>query len=852
MSLLCCILLHYANAQTSTFIYTGADQTYTVPVCATKIKIHIWGAGGGGGDDTRSATTHGGGGGYTTGELTVTPGETFTIIVGQGGRYGSNAQTTTYGGGGRGGGSQYTGSGGGRSAIRKTGIELGTAGGGGGGGETRNVSGNAAKGGVGGAGGGLIGNSGSAGMGFLTLPGTRGGIGGSQTAGGAGGTGASGTYNGGAGTQFQGGAGNSNSYRESGGGGGGYYGGGGGAGQGDNDNGAAGGGGGSSYFAGLTSGSTIAGGSGVLTASQQIAANQTHAFNNQVYGRGGNATGDGQNGLVVIEVIASATVIPSVAITASPSGTICAGTSVTFTAAPTNGGTIPTYIWKVNGTAVAGQTGTTYTSTTLSGGDVVSVTMTSNDPCAGTTPVTSNSITVTYSQPQTAAIAATVCSNALPYIFGPQSLTTSGIYNQTFTASNGCDSIVTLTLTVNVQPVVTTSKTDITCFGVNNGSITANVTPAGTYSYVWSPSGGTSQTASGLSAGTYTVNVQSTAGCSASASATITSPTAIILTSNTTNAACFGDNNGVATVTTSGGTAPYTYVWSPSGGNAATASNLAAGTYTINVLDNAGCSASTTVTITSGVEILLNVSGTDASCLGGDGTVQATATGGVGPFNYVWQPGTLAGASQINLNAGVYNVTAVDANGCLVTQTHTVALDGILNAQINPVAATITEGESVNLMADYLPVLPGGVTYNWSPAIGLSCSDCPNPIASPVVTTTYTVLVSSVNNSCTGTTTALITVKPICGELFIPTIFSPNGDGSNDEFKVFGRCVHAIVLKVYNRWGEKVYEGTEQQVGWDGTYKGEPLNTGAYTYSANIIFQDGTQTHRKGSVSLMR
>src|SRR5690606_13204511 len=87
-------------------------------------------------------------------------------------------------------------------------------------------------------------------------------------------------------------------------------------------------------------------------------------------------------------VVVSTSVTPSVAITGGPAGSICSGSSVTYTANPTNGGTTPTYQWQVNGADVPGETGSTFTSTTLADGDVVSVVMTSNDPCAD--PITAN------------------------------------------------------------------------------------------------------------------------------------------------------------------------------------------------------------------------------------------------------------------------------------------------------------------------------------------------------------------------------------------------------------------------------------------------------------------------------
>ena len=253
-----CVVIKYTVSGTTsyeTFNYTGADQTWTVPTGVSSASLYILAAGGGGGYRGTSANgLQGGGGGLVTGNLAVTVGDQYTIIVGQGGGGVVPVKTTpqptgmsgcywtpaTYGGGGASGScfnpyqqnSGYA-SGGGRSAIRKLGTstDIATAGGGGGG----------SWGGVGGVGGGTTGGS-------------AGGGGGTQTTGGAGGTSANG-WAGLAGAQYLGG----NAFDEGGGGGGGCYGGGGG---GDNT----GGGGGSSCVGTLTSGATT---SAVLTAAAQ-------------------------------------------------------------------------------------------------------------------------------------------------------------------------------------------------------------------------------------------------------------------------------------------------------------------------------------------------------------------------------------------------------------------------------------------------------------------------------------------------------------------------------------------------------------------------------------------------------
>ncbi|MDR3608514.1 MAG: invasin domain 3-containing protein [Oligoflexia bacterium] len=277
------------------FAYTGAAQTFTVPTGCTAINIKAWGAGGGGGSGTSGTDYAGGGGGYATGTLSVTAGQSYTVIVGGGGAL---SGAGGYGGGGTsyGGGGYQGGSGGGRSAIQSSGTELLTAGGGGGGGDSNSVVR------YGGAAGGTIGNAGAGS--------TTAGQGGTQSAGGGAGAGSYG--NGNAGNQFTGGNGNG-SYGA--GGGGGYYGGGG---SGYNSQDIAGGGGGSSYVggSGLSNTATIAG-------SGAIAGNSSDSDNNGA-GGGGAVSTTGANGRVVIYYGAQLFSV------SPPSGASTGGTTLTL------------------------------------------------------------------------------------------------------------------------------------------------------------------------------------------------------------------------------------------------------------------------------------------------------------------------------------------------------------------------------------------------------------------------------------------------------------------------------------------------------------------------------------------
>lgn len=255
----------------------------------------------------------------------------------------------------------------------------------------------------------------------------------------------------------------------------------------------------------------------------------------------------------------------------------------------------------------------------------------------------------------------------------------AGTYDLTITDNGGCTFSLPTPITITEPTpliVPTPSTTNITCNGLTNGSIT--VAPTGgtaPYTYAWSPSGGSGATASGLAAGTYTVVVTDANSCTATASGTVTEPTALALAGfpTATDVACFGDSTGSVTgLTPTGGTPPYTYLWS-NGATTQDLTNVPAGTYNGTVTDASGCTLSspTGFTITQPAAAL-GLNGfptvTDVSCNGAaDGAVSnLSPVGGTAPYTYLWSNGeTTAGLSD--LDAGTYNGTITDANGCTLS-----------------------------------------------------------------------------------------------------------------------------------------------------------------------------------------
>lgn len=426
-----------------------------------------------------------------------------------------------------------------------------------------------------------------------------------------------------------------------------------------------------------------------------------------------------------------------------------------------------------------------------------------------------------------------------------QSALTAGVYNISTKDNSGCISSVTVAITQPTAALTATVLSTNTNCGGSTGSATV-IANGGTpgYSYVWTPTGGSNNTANSLGAGNYSVTISDAKSCTIIATTSISSSGGATLSIATqSNVTCFGENDGSASVTVSGGSATYT--WLPSGGINSSASNLAAGIYTV-VASVSGCVTYTTITITQPTQITISINTTSASCTAADGSATANVTGGTGPYTYTWSNAS-NGNSLTGVLAGNYTLVASDANGCYATAVANIGTNTGGFAVDAGTGTTIELGQSTTLNG----IVPTGATYTWTPAGTLSCYNCLTPVSTPTNTIIYTLNATDANG-CLAKDTVIITVNIPCGEVFIPTAFSPNNDGSNDDLLVYGNCIAELELAIFDRWGEKVFETISKTIGWDGTYKGKEMNAGAFAYYAKITLQNGEVINKKGSVNLVR
>lgn len=302
-----------------------------------------------------------------------------------------------------------------------------------------------------------------------------------------------------------------------------------------------------------------------------------------------------------------------------------------------------------------------------------------------------------------------------------------GDYRVYVTDANGC--VLSRVYTINSPAAIATTSTltPVSCNGGSNGAIDITVTGGnGGYSYSWS-NGSTSQDISGLSAGSYTVTITDNLACSYTESFSITEPNVLTINPTITNVLCFGDNTGRVRTNPSGGTAPYTYLWS-TGNTGRNLNNRAAGTYSVTVTDANGCTATGTYTINQPAAALseLSITNNSPSCFGGnDGSLTLAMQGGTAPYSYNWSNGSTSNNAS-GLSAGIYNVTVTDNNGCTFGTSYTV------NNPIQIAVATISSTQpTCNGAADgSLTVLAtngtGPYTYNWNTgSVGATLSNVP-------------------------------------------------------------------------------------------------------------------------------
>lgn len=430
------------------------------------------------------------------------------------------------------------------------------------------------------------------------------------------------------------------------------------------------------------------------------------------------------------------------------------------------------------------------------------------------------------------------------------------------TDQNGCTASASASFTQPQPIAITLTPIAVSCNGGNNGSISA-VATGGTpaYVYQWSVPGNTA-TLNGLSAGTFSLTVLDVNGCSAQNSTTITQPAALQISLTGTAISCVGNNDGTIQSLAQGGIVPYSFTLSSNGAviqtnNSGQFSGLAAAQYTVVITDQNNCINQATINLAAAEADVIEWSVDSTSCFGPqyqDGSVSiAGLTLSNQPYQYAIDNGPLQYSGEFfNLSAGPHTLLVVNAFGCSTNVNVVVPQPANGIATVFPTDTLINLGESITLQSSFSPYPEAAIqTIIWSPGLGLSCSDCANPIATPYNPLNEYIVTYIYNGVCTASATVRLEVINR-NEPYIPNVFSPNGDGLNDVFNVFGAGIRTVDLRIFNRWGELVFQSNNTWTGWDGTYKGQLQNPAVFTYYAAITYLDGKEKVEKGTITLVR
>lgn len=463
----------------------------------------------------------------------------------------------------------------------------------------------------------------------------------------------------------------------------------------------------------------------------------------------------------------------------------------------------------------------------LNPGDMVEITVVAIGiaPCSNSAPA---SVTCTTEDcvPSTATIngMATVCGGETALI--TFNFVGSGPYDVTYLTNGGMPMMLTGIFdghTEAVNPTVTSNYIIQTATDIGNANCTVNVS------------------------GAAIVNVTTTI----SATAIITSDF------SGTAVSCAGEADGSAEITNpTGGTAPFTYGWS-NGQTGAMANDLAAGTYEITITDADGCNGTVNVLLDEPTAISSDFVLESPLCTDDtNGWIMAKNTvGGSEPYVYSLNGSAYQVQDSFpNLTAGVYEITVEDANGCTLTSSETLLNPSPVFVNLGR-DTLVTSGTELEIVAQTNASNPD--TIIWTPFDILDTTYNYTAVLTANNATELSVMITD-ENGCTGTDDILISVNKN-RNVFIPNAISPNFDGINDKFVVFGGVGVAQInmVRIFDRWGDMIYENGSLRLNsndeaWDGTYDNQMMNDQVLVYVVEILFTDGEVEIFKGDVTLMR
>lgn len=421
----------------------------------------------------------------------------------------------------------------------------------------------------------------------------------------------------------------------------------------------------------------------------------------------------------------------------------------------------------------------------------------------------------------------------------------AGLYEVTITDQNGCTEYNSIYIEEPSEELeFTYVKKDVSCHGENTGEIYIHAT-GGTppYSYLWS-TGSTLSYIINLQAGTYTITITDANETVVVDTINIYQPEPFVLSHTKTDPSCYGFSDGEIALSVDGGVTPYKFFWYDSNfalaGFTQNLQNVSVGTYTVRVIDTLGCETSYSLDIDQPTPINLSVSEDNVQCAGdATGSITSYVSGGTPPYSYYWSNGA-TDASLTGLSSGHYKLTVSDSHGCLADTEAYITESDPLWIGLYP-NNTSCEDQSDGWIESEVSGGSGGYTYLWSN------SETYNAVYD-LAPGEYSLTVTDIYG-CTEVETSVVDAANIAC-LNIPTSFSPDGDGINDDWVI--QNIHLYpdcLMQVFNQWGTLLFESHGYTENWDGTYNGNPLPAGTYYYI--LSFSNNMETI-KGTITIVK
>jgi gliding motility-associated-like protein len=325
-----------------------------------------------------------------------------------------------------------------------------------------------------------------------------------------------------------------------------------------------------------------------------------------------------------------------------------------------------------------------------------------------------------------------------------------------------------------------------------------------------------------------------------------------ITASYTAEPSCGDNPDGSAEVSVSGGSPPYSYTWNVPEGEGPNLEEVPAGIYSLTITDANNCTEELEVVVPAFEEPDWTLLPEDISCFGlNDGSIAVITDSGV--YEYSLDGESFGPDSLfVDLGGGFYDVFLQDTNACIYSQQVEIIEPDPWEVQL-PADTTLELGQSVEINAE--TNAPGIPELQWFPFESLDCPDCLNPVATPEVTTTYTLTVID-PFGCVDSASITVNIVITCNadRLLIPNVFTPNNDGVNDYFEIVNKDALERInsFRIFDRWGELVFEESGIQARWDGKMNGKDMPSDTYVYLIEFSCPDGQDGQAVGDVTLIR